>query len=53
MFGVRDPSRAKSFSKCPECADRVSPSVARDMLDAIVLDQLRHNKALRKREGLR
>ena len=52
MFAVKDPGRTKSFNKCPDCAERETPDVVRDMLDSIMLDQYRHNKEFRKKRGL-
>ena len=52
IFTVRDPTRAKSFTKCPECAKKETSDVVKDMLNAIRQDQYRHNKEFRKKKGL-
>jgi hypothetical protein len=46
---VEDPAQAKSFSKCPECGRRGRPDVLKDTLKAIMQDQHRHNREMRRK----
>ncbi len=46
---MEDPAQAKSFSKCPECAQRGNPNVLKDTLKAIMQDQHRHNREVRRK----
>ncbi len=49
VYHVEDPAQAKSFSKCPECAQRGNPNVLKDTLKAIMQDQHRHNREVRRK----